>query len=81
MTNFSSKWIFSHSTWYKSPRSRQYNWRTFFESNECNDDFATPKAHSLEAISRPRQATAVSTVRASLERKDKTILFAYRLEQ
>jgi len=53
----------------------------FFESNECNDDFATPKAHSLEAISRSRQATAVSTVRASLERKDKTILFAYRIEQ
>src|SRR5713226_5244532 len=23
MTCFSSKWIFSHSTWYKNPRSRQ----------------------------------------------------------
>ena len=23
MTSFSSKWIFSHSTWYKNPRSRQ----------------------------------------------------------
>jgi bifunctional non-homologous end joining protein LigD len=23
MTSFSSKWILSHSTWYKNPRSRQ----------------------------------------------------------
>jgi hypothetical protein len=24
MTSFSSKWILSHSTWYKNPRSRQH---------------------------------------------------------
>jgi hypothetical protein len=40
-----------------------------------------PKQTFFEEISRPRQATAVSTVRASLERKDKTMLFAPRIEQ
>jgi len=48
MTNFSSKWIFSHSTWYKSPRSRHYHSASKMEKEvgplqppAVNDAFST----------------------------------------
>jgi hypothetical protein len=37
MTSFSSKWILSHSTWYKNPRSRQSGRNN--QSNEVKESF------------------------------------------
>jgi hypothetical protein len=34
MTSFSSKWILSHSTWYKFRRSRQGYWKSLLEREE-----------------------------------------------